>query len=288
MKYKFLSPDLIPQIHQTFHEAFFDYDVDMSYMTEEVIWNRAIKNGIDFDLSVGAFDDNKMIGFTLVGVDFWQGHPSAFDIMTGITKPFRGKGIARGMFDFTLPKIKTKGVEYFVLEVLQQNGPAIKAYSKSGFEVVRTFNCYQADRAKIKLSGKLLPELTIGKISKAQLKNATGFMDWQPSWENSISSLQRIPDGLIILGTFIDGKLTGVLAFYPLIGWINLLAVKKPYRRKGIAGELLKTLLNEMDNPDDEIKVINVDSSDKVMDQFLLNAGFVPLTNQYEMRLDLK
>lgn len=287
IEYRFLTPDLIPQIHKTFHEAFADYAVDVSYMTEEVIRNRAIKNGIDFDFSVGAFDGEKMEGFTLVGVDLWQDEPSAFDIMTGIAKPWRGKGIAREMFEFCLPKVKAEGVQNFVLEVLQENEPAIKAYSRSGFEIVRAFNCYQADLADIKFVSNFVREISIRSLDKTQLKHAADFMDWRPSWENSITSLQRIPDELIIFGAYANKELVGFLAYYPLICWINLLAVKPSFRRKGIAGKLLQYLISDIDPTNDEIKAINIDSNDVALNSFLLKAGFNQVTSQYEMRLEL-
>ncbi len=287
MNYKFLSPDLIPIIHETFHQAFSDYSVDVSYMTEEVIRNRATKNGIDFGLSVGAYDGATMVGFTLVGIDLWQDQRSAFDIMTGITKPYRGKKIARGMFGFCLPKVKAAGVKNFVLEVIQENEPAVKAYSKSGFEIVRAFNCYQANVADIRFSGGPGKDISIRKVDNTQLKKGIEFMDWQPSWENSITSLLRIPDELIVLGAYANKRLVGLLAYYPLIRWINLLAVDKSFRRKKIATKLLQTLIKNPDNSINEIKAINVDSSDNAMNSFLLEAGFNQLTSQYEMRLIL-
>lgn len=284
MEYKFLAPDQIPLIHKTFHQAFSDYAVDVSYMTEDVIRNRATKNGIDFGLSVGAFDSERMVGFTLVGIDLWQDEPSAFDIMTGITKPFRGKGIAREMFEFCLPKVGSNGVKNFVLEVLQENEPAIKAYSRSGFEIVRAFNCFHADPADIKLPGSGRLDISVREVGKTQLKSASKILDWQPSWENSTTSLQRIPDELIVLGAYKNKDLIGLLAYYPLIRWINLLAVNKAFRRMGIASKLLKYLIENVNPSINEIKAINVDSSDIAMNSFLLKVGFKQVISQYEMR----
>jgi GNAT superfamily N-acetyltransferase len=287
MKYKFLNPDQFPQIHKTFHEAFSDYAVDVRYMTEEVIRNRAIKNGIDFGLSVAAFHQDKMVGFTLVGKDIWQDELSAFDIMTGLCKPYRGKGIAGEMFEFCLPKVRSNGIKNFVLEVLQENEPAIKAYSRSGFEIVRAFNCFHADPADLKIPVSDKMEITIRKLGKTQLKSASEFLDWQPSWENSISSLQRIPDELIIFGAFAKDEMVGILAYYPLIRWLNLLAINKAFRRKGIAGILLKYLIENIDPSINEIKAVNVDASDIAMNFFLQKVGFRQVTSQYEMRLKL-
>ncbi|MFH2001887.1 MAG: GNAT family N-acetyltransferase, partial [Planctomycetota bacterium] len=105
-----LSESMMPEIHRTFLEAFFDYAQDAGHVTEALLYNRAVKNGIDFRSSVGAFDGGKMVGFTLVGLDMWEGAFPAFDIATGIVKDYRGKGLARRIFDFALPGLKEKAV----------------------------------------------------------------------------------------------------------------------------------------------------------------------------------
>ena len=138
---RFLSKNDLPDVYATFVEAFADYAVDMRYNAEIGFSHRAVKNGVEFGSSVGVYDDGAMVGFTLVGLDDWNGARCAFDAMTGIVKSHRGRGIAGKMFDYTLPKLKGAGVKEFWLEVLQGNTAAIKAYQKTGFSVVREFDC---------------------------------------------------------------------------------------------------------------------------------------------------
>ena len=84
LQFSFLNKSQFPLVHRTFLEAFSDYQMDMSYMTEEVMFKRAVKNALDFESSVGVFDDDRMVAFTLIGVDNWQNTLFAFDIGTGI------------------------------------------------------------------------------------------------------------------------------------------------------------------------------------------------------------
>lgn len=58
---------------------------------------------------------------------------------TGIIPTQRGKGIAKGMFEFALPGLKEQGVNKFLPEVLRPNEAAIKAYRKTGFQVFKVF-----------------------------------------------------------------------------------------------------------------------------------------------------
>ncbi|MGD8413738.1 MAG: GNAT family N-acetyltransferase, partial [Candidatus Latescibacterota bacterium] len=140
-RYRFLTRDQFPQIHQAFLQAFADYYVETGGITEEVLYNRAVKNGVDFSVSVGAFDAERLVAMTLVGLDQWKGATAAFDIGTGVVPGHRGRGVAKEMFQFALPRLRERGATRFVLEVIQENQPAIKAYKAVGFEVTREFDC---------------------------------------------------------------------------------------------------------------------------------------------------
>ena len=68
--YRFLDRSTFPVVYRTFVRAFSDYALEMSYMTEERMFNRAIKNGVDFESSVGVYSDEGMVAFTLIEIDF--------------------------------------------------------------------------------------------------------------------------------------------------------------------------------------------------------------------------
>jgi len=167
--YRFLTEGDFPDIYRTFLEAFSDYAIDASYMTERKMLKRAKKNGVDFASSIGLYADGVMAGFTLVGLDEWLGIPSAFDIVTGIVKPHRGKGIASEMFNRVVPKVREKGVRKFLLEVLQVNDAAIKAYRKAGFEIVRAYDCYDLKPETAMFADKSGPPVEIEAVERDEL-----------------------------------------------------------------------------------------------------------------------
>ncbi len=135
LEYAFLKTEQLARISETFTIAFADYYLDMSSMSERIFTNRAVKNSVRYDCSVGVFDESRLVGVTLAGIDDWLGQPAAFDAGTGIIPDYRGRGIARKMFDFAVPKLRDYGVKKFLLEVLQVNEPAIKAYKAAGFGI---------------------------------------------------------------------------------------------------------------------------------------------------------
>jgi ribosomal protein S18 acetylase RimI-like enzyme len=287
LRLSFLDRVEFPLIHKAFLEAFADYQVDMSAVTERVLRNRLAKNAVDYGSSAGAFDGDRLVGFTFVGIDSWKGVPAAFDAGSGIIKDYRGKGLAGRMFDFALPKLKEKGVQKFLLEVIQDNEPAIKAYKKAGFRVTREFDCFQWDLAGASLDTRAGSALTVRPVGKEILRDFRGELDWEPSWENSFGAIERIPDEVLLLGAFDNDLPVGLLVYYPLLNWIMTLVVRKDYRRKRVATTLLVNFVSQLKRETKTVKLLNVDRSDAGMLAFLEGAGFRRYISQFELGSDL-
>ena len=283
----FLSEDQFPQIAQTFDEAFADYYLKSTRKAEEWLYNRMVKNAVEFDYSVGAFDGDRMVGITLIGIDDWQGQMAAFDAGTGIVPDYRGQGLARQMFDFAVPKLRERGVTKFLLEVLQVNEPAIKAYERTGFSVTREFDCLGLERKTFTPGKSCELEIEIKALPQGQVKNFHNFADWQPSWENSFATIARIPDDVLINGAFLGDECIGLIAYYPLLNWIMTLVVKPEHRRRGVAASLLSNFIENFNGEVPQINLVNVDRSDAGMLWFLKKMGFKLFTSQYEMELEL-
>lgn len=277
----------LARIYGAFREAFTDYVVDTTRTTETIFSNRMIKNGVDLSLSVGAYDQGKLVGFTIVALDQYCGVNAAYDAVTGIIKPYRGLGLAKKMFEHLLPKLKAKGVERFYLEVIQSNKAAVRAYKKAGFSIVRELDCY-------KIPFEAIPQISMADgtirfqlIEKDEIFPVSNFFDWEPSFENSVSSIQRIPDGVLILGAYHHDKLVGCLVYYPLLGWILNMAIHKEYRRQKIGSTLLVNLKDQIGKHESSAEIINVDHADKGMLAFLETLGAEFCVNQFEMKLNL-
>ncbi len=284
---RILSKKDLPVVYKTFMEAFADYVQDASGVTETNFTNRTIKNGVDLETSVGAFDQEKMVGFTLVAHDHFCGSYAAFDAFTGITKPYRGQGLAKDIFEFVVPKLKAKGVERFYLEVIQSNEPAVRAYEKSGFTITRELDAFEIVLKNSPLTTEVAGNTKIQTITKFDLTQADGFFDWQPTWENSLVSIQRIPDEVLILGALHQNVLVGFLVYYPLLNWILNMAVHKSHRRQKIGTALITRLKDKISDQVPSTKIINVEHTDQGMIKFLEAVGFKFFLNLFEMKLDL-
>ncbi len=285
---KSLNNISIDTIHATFAEAFSDYQVDISYMTPEVMARRFTKNGFSAELSAGVFDRNRLVGFTVVGKGQFKGDFSAFDIMTGLIKDYRGKGLANQMFDVIKEQMKEQSINTFYLEVLQDNQPAIKAYEKTGFSKTRKFNCYHLELKDLQQAKRIQTVVYIDKTDHSNVESYQEFLDWEPSWENHYESIKRIPDPVEVFVARQHGKDIGVLVYYPTLNWILCLAVHKDHRRKGVATALLEYLAGSLKPSINEIKILNVPEDDTGMNGFLLKSGCQQFTGQFEMEYKLK
>jgi len=288
LRYEFLTPDRYPEMFRTFREAFSDYGVDMSYLTEISLANRWRKNAVSFEASVGAFDGNRMVGFMAVGLDAWRGRRAAFDAGTGVVREFRGFGVGPALFDLAIRGLRGRSVETFVLEVIRTNKAAVGTYKKSGFRIRREFDCYQRFPAPVRPGADDGPAgLVIEPAGRDLLPRFAAFADWLPSWENSFASLDRIPDELRIHGARLDGRWVGFAAYYPGLRWVTNIAVDPAFRRRGIAARLMDRLLGDVSGEPAPVKLINVEPADAATAALAEKAGFAVYARQYEMEREL-
>jgi len=274
------------QIHRAFLEAFADYAMDASGTTEEGLLLRMRKNAVDYGLSPGLYDGDRLVGFTLIGIDTWGGRLSAYDAGTGIVPAFREQGWAKRMFEHALPPLRERGVERFVLEVLQQNESAIKAYRKSGFEIARALKCYVGQASELRTLAAP-PDIEIRPIARADLARIERSADWIPSFENRFSAVDAIPDSVQLAGALVDGVCVGATAHAPPLNWLLTVVVDRAHRRRGVGTALVARLAGTLPASVTRLPALNVDGTDTGTQAFFESLGFSRLVDQYEMVRDL-
>ncbi|MBI9055798.1 MAG: GNAT family N-acetyltransferase [Bacteroidales bacterium] len=280
---KSLSKTNFDTIFLAFEEAFKDYEVQLN---KEELGDMLNRRGFVPDLSFGAFDNDKIIAFTLTGIGLYNGINTAYDTGTGTIKEYRGQGLASEIFNYSLSFLKKANIRNFMLEVLQYNSKAISVYQNLGFKVSREFNYYVQIKEKINLNAAALDlSYHIRQIDLPPDKLIANFWDFTPSWQNSLNAIKRKPNDFKILGAFKEQELIGYCILESISGDIPQIAVDPQYRRKGIASHMLIELLQY--NQHQSIKIINTQTDCKSMTDFLKSKE-IPLTGkQFEMIIHL-
>lgn len=264
-----------------FEKAFADYEI---HFEKEEVRSMLKRRGYNPQLSFAAFDKGEIIAFTLNGTGTFKGVPAAYDTGTGTVKEYRGQSIAGKIFTYSLPFLKEAGISQYLLEVLQNNQKAIGVYRRMNFEVTREFDCFRQTIKQID-NRKVNTDCIIEQVDTNSIKQAQHYCDFNPSWQNSMESIERGISELTCLGAFLNGKMVGYCVFDVHTGDLSQMAVQSEYRRKGIASRLLQETLVRLET--DFIKVLNISSDNPTMPTFLQSKGIPLASKQFEMVLPL-
>ncbi|MGO5067089.1 MULTISPECIES: GNAT family N-acetyltransferase [unclassified Clostridium] len=273
----------IETLHKTFLNAFSDYQVKTDlplFKFQQMLQRR----GYIPKSSIGAFEGGILVGFVLNGIRNWDDILTAYDTGTGVIQPYRKQGITSNMLLNVGQLFKEMGVEQYLLEVIQSNTSAFQLYKKQGFKILREFECFHLDKNKYNPITTYKVE-HINMINSKDWREMKEFWDFEPSWQNSIDSINAVSDALIYSIVRLNDSIVGYGVIDKKTGDIPQIAVNKNYRYKGIASSIITDLIKNTESHN--INVINVDGESKSMMNLLMKLGFKDGVSQYEMTLKL-
>ena len=277
---RFLSKDHFEQLYHTFIAAFSDYVLPFD-LTFEQFCNHIKLNAVDINRTVGCFEGDTMVAFSLNGFGTWNGKQTVYDAGTGVITAKRRQGISEEMFNMMMPLFEEDGIEQFLLEVITTNKAAINLYEKFGFTKVRELALLKCNH--LIESDILQPaDLEIREIAEPDWELFQTFWDGEPSWQNMPRAAMRVIETRGIIGAFMNGSCIGYIVFSRNLGRVSQLAVAKDYRNQGVATSLIRRTQAEIESGA-TIQIINIDKSLEDAMKFFKNRGFHEFVSQYEM-----
>ncbi|HVE70191.1 MAG TPA: GNAT family N-acetyltransferase [Thermoanaerobaculia bacterium] len=256
-----LTHDDFESLFAAFTAAFSDYVVKLSPSREQLL-EMFTRRGWGPELSVGAFEGDTMVAFTVNGID----GDRAYDSGTGVIPSHRRHGLARQLMERSFELLRPR--EY-VLEVLDNNTRAHALYVELGFEVVRGLQCWGYEASRLRGSeAQRFSTLSLDALTPRSL-------DVLPSWQNTATSIARARSPHVILG---DEDAYAVL--FPENGDLAQLAVRPETRRRGIGRALLEEAARVAGKP---LRIMNVDERDAGIAAFLERVGAKRTVRQLEM-----
>jgi ribosomal protein S18 acetylase RimI-like enzyme len=284
--FKTLESTKLQIIHRTFLDAFSDYQMQMnlSFSDFQIMMKR---NGFVPAISMGAFSksNNGLVGFILNGLRQWNGKLTAYDTGTGVIWDYRRQGITSGLFAEVLNELAQQNIEQYLLEVLKDNTAAFELYKNQGFLVTRTFSIYQLNKLTNPLDLTIYDIELVSHINSEEWEILKSFWDINPSWQNSINSINTIPEKFAYAVIRHGTKPIGYGIVDKETGNVPQFAVLQEYRRQGIATQILAALLQNTKS--DILRFVNVDDSSQNTRDFLYHIGSENIAGQYEMILPL-
>lgn len=278
MEFKTLANITIDELLSVFNHSFSDYVIPF-HLTKEVLVSKIAAEKLDMNLSAGAFDDGKLVGFILQSEKVENGEKIIYNGGTGVVPESRGKGLVRKMYDFIIPVLKERNANTLLLEVIEGNQPAIRAYENLGFAIVRRLLCFNRSIQQ----GKENAEVSIRDLKDFQWDLLCSFWDIEPSWQGSVFVLEPMPENYMTLGAYDGEKLVGYIIYGPAAKKVYQFAVDKNYRNRGIGIKLFNAVKEK--NGGQTIALNNVDDSSENTSQFLSEkVGLNNWLSQFEMK----
>lgn len=282
IRYRTLNKSEFNCVFLAMDKAFSDYIVKID-MDEEAYRRKLEFDGVSFEHSVGAFDDDRLIGATMNAVGYWNGKRTMYDSGTGVIPEYRNKGVGRGMFDFILPRFKENGFKQYLLEAITDNAPALKLYTSLGFRIIRKVHIFR--RTKKLPVASLNDDTEIIELKNPNWDRLKTFWSVTPTWQNSVEWILRAKNSefkTVVLGVFVKKILVGYGVVSEISGKISQLAIDREFRNRRLGKRLLGELQKYTERP---LVMTNIDSEATNIIGLLQSNGFTKAISQYEMLL---
>lgn len=274
MQVKSLTSVSFEVIMECFHISFEGYFVKMP--TDNAYFkNRWKAAKVDYSLSFGMFDNDKLVGFIINAIDFRNGNKIAYNTGTGVIPSHRGQKIVKSIYDYTIPILKAENIDLCTLEVITKNVGAIKAYENVGFEICKTYHCFNTS-----FENDFDTKIQFEEIESSQFDWSLSKNESLYSWDNQQEAIQRnttlsyyyFKNEVAILGYVIINTTTGYIAQIEVFS--------------NTSEDYMK-LVKALTNFNATLKINNIDKSLEYKIEAFKTLNFNNTIDQYEMMLKL-
>lgn len=251
--------------------AFANYFVEMP-TDKNYYKNRWKVAKVDYSLSFGMFDEDKLVGFIVHAIDKRDNKHIAFNTGTGVIPEYRGQKIVSQIYDKALFILKQNNINHTILEVIDKNIAAVKAYEKVGFNICKNYKCF---RGEILIANPL--NFTLKKVEYSDFNWKNLPNQNLNSWDNHYTVINN--GNYNYYKVFNNDELESYFVINPESGYTPQLDVIKPSEH---AWERLFSAIQSIKT---SIRIINIDDRLTEKINALKNAGLDNYINQFEMEM---
>jgi ribosomal protein S18 acetylase RimI-like enzyme len=274
MEIKSLEHTAIHEIVSTLNFAFSDYFVPINF-TEAYVNERWTASGVDYSLSFGVFDNNKLVGFIIHAINYYGETKVAYNASTGVIPSHRRQGLLTKLYSKAIAVLQENGIQKSTLECITKNERAILGYQKVGFKIDRQYKLYKLNWEQFEIESELKVE-TNANFSFDDFKDLHNYF---PSIENQDHCLEKYKKSLQSITVFDKNEIVAYLIFHKESKRIHRLGVKE--NNWNVFGEILFSGL-----PTGNYNIINVDTVNENIHDFFKKMNFDNYIDQYDMSFD--
>jgi len=170
----------LPDLVKFLNHGFENYLVPIQFNTDMFL-NMLRKDGPDLTVSRILIADNQPCGIALIARRGWTSRLAAM----GVAKEIRGKGAGSWFMDELISEARQRGDREMVLEVIEQNEPAVKLYRKFGFETSRRLIGFtRRGKDTVKSERSDLQEIDLREMGRLVSQHGLSNLPWQLSGES--------------------------------------------------------------------------------------------------------
>jgi ribosomal protein S18 acetylase RimI-like enzyme len=185
MEIRDLSTTSVDEVVFAILMAFEGYFVTMP--SDTAYWeNRFQAARVDWSCSFGLFDEGELVAFIINGIDKRGADKIAFNTGTGVIPKYRGAKVVDQLYEYASPFFKQKKITHYVLEVVQENGRAIRVYERIGFSITKEYYCFK---------GKLATSMYQTTLEQVDLREVDHSKEHLYAWDNSTSAVENSQAG---------------------------------------------------------------------------------------------
>lgn len=167
----------IPDLVQLLNLSFENYLVPVQFEIPDFL-TMLRKDNIDLGASRVLLVEGKPSGIALIARRGWACRLAAM----GIVKDLRGKNAGTWFMEQLIRESRDRGDREMVLEVIEQNEPAVRLYKRHGFRSIRRLMGFMIQDAKQDAKNDL-QEIDLREMGRLVLQHGLPDLPWQLSGE---------------------------------------------------------------------------------------------------------
>lgn len=233
---------------------------------------------VDLDASAVVIDGDQMLALGMLGVR----ESRAWITRLGVVRSNRRQGVGGALVTYLVEQARRKNADHIVIEVIDDNFPALSLFAKKGFKPVRDLFVLRRPPSSLKIKP---PEAKIKMLSYTDAVQLLKRRNSKPSWIDEYESLLNAGNLSAFHATLADGS-QGWLVYQNTVFQLSRLVIQTEVGNQLAVG---KTLLHHLhtEHPVQDTKTENLPTNDPHWPAFK-ELGYLVTFQRIEMMLSLK